>query len=130
MCVSHSVVSDSLRPRGLQPSRLLCPWNSPGKNARVGYHALLQGTFLTQGSNPGLLHCRQVLYPLSHQGTPPREGEPQISTWSQNSMFYWVDFKLPIKDQRTKLRFQASPPQGRQSLQFEFIQVNCLLEIS
>ena len=43
---------------------------------------------------------------------------------------YWVDFKLPITDQRTKLRFQASPPQGRQSLQFEFIQVNCLLEIS
>ena len=47
---------------------LLCPWDSPGKNTGVGCRALLQGIFLTQGSNPGLLHCRQVLYHLSHQG--------------------------------------------------------------
>ena len=47
--VSHSVVSDSLRPHGLQPSRLLCSWDFPGKNTGVGCHALLQGTFLTQG---------------------------------------------------------------------------------
>ena len=54
---------------GLQPTRLPCPWGSPGRNIRVGYHALLQGIFLTQGLNPylwGFLHCRQVLYPLSH----------------------------------------------------------------
>ena len=38
---------------------LLCPWNFPGKNTVVGCHALLQGFFLTQGSKPGLLHCRQ-----------------------------------------------------------------------
>ena len=38
---------------------------------RMGSHALLQGIFPTQGSNPGLLHCRQILYPLSHQGSPP-----------------------------------------------------------
>ena len=44
--------------------------DSPGKNTGVGCHALLQGTFLTQGSNPGLLHCRRILYRLSHQGSP------------------------------------------------------------
>ena len=46
-------------------SRLLCPWNSPGKNIGVGSHSLLQGIFATQGSNPGLLYCRQILYCLS-----------------------------------------------------------------
>ena len=51
-------------------SRLLFPWDSPGKNTGVGCHALLQGFFLTQGSNPGLLHCRQILYHLSHQENP------------------------------------------------------------
>ena len=61
-------MSDSLRPRGLQPSRLLHPWDSPGKNTGVGCHFLLQGIFLIQGSNPGLPHCRQTLNPLSHQG--------------------------------------------------------------
>ena len=66
-CVSHSVVSDSLRPHGLQLTRLLCPWNSPGKNTGVGCHSLLQGIFLTQGSNSGLFHCG-----LSHQGSPGR----------------------------------------------------------
>ena len=47
---------------------LLCPWNSPGKNAEVRCSFFLQGIFLTQGSNPGLLHCRQTVYHLSHQG--------------------------------------------------------------
>ena len=51
--VSCSVVSNSLRPHGLQPTWLLCPWNSPGKNTGVGFHSLLQETFPTQGSNPG-----------------------------------------------------------------------------
>ena len=46
------VVSDSLRPHGLQPIRLICPWDTPGKNFGVGCHFLLQGIFLTQGSNP------------------------------------------------------------------------------
>ena len=46
----------TLRPYGLQPARLLCPWDSPGKNTGMGYHALLQGIFLTQGSNLCLLH--------------------------------------------------------------------------
>ena len=64
---SCSVVSDSLRPHGLQPTRLLSPWNFPGKSTGVGCHFLLKGTFPTQGSNLGLPHCRQMLYYLSHQ---------------------------------------------------------------
>ena len=70
VCVSHSVMSDSLQPHGLQPASLLCPWNSPGKNTGRGNHSLLQGIFLTQGSSPGLLHCRQILFYLNHQGSP------------------------------------------------------------
>ena len=65
--VSHSVVSDSLRPQEQQPTRLLCPWSSPGKNTEVGSHSLLQGIYLAQRLNLGLLHCGQILYPLSHQ---------------------------------------------------------------
>ena len=68
--ISFSVVSDSLLLHGLQTSRLLCPWNSPGMNTGVGSHALLQGIFPTQALNLSLLHCRQVLYHLSHQGSP------------------------------------------------------------
>ena len=58
----------TLRPHGLWPTRLLCPWGFPGKSAAVGSHSLLQGIFPTQGWNLGLLHCRQTLYHLSHQG--------------------------------------------------------------
>ena len=70
VCVSCIVVSNSLRPHGLKPTRLLYLWNSPGKNTGVGCHSLLPGIFLTQGSNPGLLHCRQIPYHLSLQGSP------------------------------------------------------------
>ena len=52
-----------------KPNRLLCPLDFPGKNTRVGCSFLLQGIFLTQGSNPGLLHCRWILYRLSRQGS-------------------------------------------------------------
>ena len=51
-------------------TRLLCPWDSPGKNTGVGCHSLLQGIFLAQGSNLGFSHFRQILYHLSHQGSP------------------------------------------------------------
>ena len=63
---SRSVVSDSLRPHGLYS-----PWDSPGQNTGVGSLPLLQGIFPTQGSNPGHLHCRWILYQLSHKGSPP-----------------------------------------------------------
>ena len=68
--VSLPVVSDSLLPHGLQPARVLCPWGSPGKNTGVGCYSLFQGIFPTWGLNPGLLHQRQILYHLSHQGSP------------------------------------------------------------
>ena len=93
-------VSNFLQPHGLYPSRLLCPWNSPGKNTGVGSQSLLQGIFPTQGLNPGLPQCRQILYHLSHQGSPDkvylcldlmlpmtspcattREGRGMTSTW-------------------------------------------------
>ena len=62
---SCSVVSDSL-----QPHVLYSPRNSLSQNTRVGSRSLFQGIFPTQGSNPGLLHCRWILYQLSHQGSP------------------------------------------------------------
>ena len=55
-------------------ARFLCPWDSVGKNTGVGCHFLLQGILLTQGSNLGLLHCRQILYHLSHQGNRKKRG--------------------------------------------------------
>ena len=48
----------------------LCPWDSPGKNTRVGSHSLLQGIFSTQGLTPGLWHHRQIFYHLNYQGRP------------------------------------------------------------
>ena len=62
---SCSVVSDFLRPHGLYS-----PWNSPCQDTGVGSLSLLQGIFPSQGSNPGLSHCRQILYQLSHKGSP------------------------------------------------------------
>ena len=86
-------MSDSVWPYGEQPTRLLCawdspgkntgvgchfllhhefysPWNSPGQNTGLGSHSLLQGIFPTQRKNPGLPHCRLILYQLSHQVSP------------------------------------------------------------
>ena len=62
---SCSVVSKSLGPH-----ELYSPWDSPGENTGVGSLSLLQGIFPTQGLNPGLPHCRQILCQLSHQGSP------------------------------------------------------------
>ena len=64
-CESFSVMSDSSQPHGLY-----CPWNSSGQNTGVGRLSLLQGIFPTQGSNPGFLHCRRILYQLNHKGSP------------------------------------------------------------
>ena len=63
--VNHKVKSLSR----LQPKRLFCPCDFPGENTGVGCHFLLQEIFWTRGSNPGLPHCRQMLYHLSHQGS-------------------------------------------------------------
>ena len=69
------IISSSIMSNPEMPTRLLCPWNSPGKNTGVGSlshlhqmccDSLLQGIFLTQALNPGLLHCKQILYHLNH----------------------------------------------------------------
>ena len=77
-----SVMSSSLRPHGLQPARLLCPWNSPGKNTRVGCHFLLQGIFPAQGSKPRVLcTCisRWILYHCTNLGSPQKVTYMQLT---------------------------------------------------
>ena len=78
----------------LQPHGLYSLWNSPGQNTGVGNLALLQGIFPTQELNPGLPHCRQVLYQLSHEGSPRilewvscpfSRGSSQPKNWTQVS---------------------------------------------
>ena len=75
-CWVTSVLSASVWPHGLWPARLLCLWESPGKNLWVGCHFLLQGIFLTQGSNLrllGLLHWQADSLSLSHLGNLQRQ---------------------------------------------------------
>ena len=68
VCVCVCVLVSQLCPTLCDPMDCsLCAWNSLGKNTGVGCPSLLQGIVLTQGLNPGLLHCRQILYHLSHQ---------------------------------------------------------------
>ena len=83
-CLVISVVSDSMWPHGLQPTRFLCPWDSLGKSTEVDCNALLQGIFPTQGSNLGLLHCRQILYRWATREAPEVNVTHQMSniqTW-------------------------------------------------
>ena len=88
-----SVVSNSLWLCGLEPARLLCPWDSPGKNTGVGCHFLLQGIFPTQGSNPYLfclLHWQMGSLPL----VPP-SGSSTMSFCSLIVHFFfycWIIF--------------------------------------
>ena len=84
MCVHTKwlqLCPNSLQPHGLQPARLLCPWDSPGKNTEVGCHAILQGIFLTQGSRlclPQLLHCG-VFFITESLGKPNSSFTPQLN---------------------------------------------------
>ena len=65
----------------MDPTRFLRPWDFPGTNTGVGCHFLLREIFPPQGLNLGLPHCRQTLYPLSHQGS-------HVSVW------VWCPFSL------------------------------------
>ena len=85
---NHSVVSDSLWPHGLYS-----PWNSPGQNTGVGSRSLLQGMFPTQGSNPGLPHCRQMLYQLSTREAHVYKGIAIISSTNKDCFFLF--FPVP-----------------------------------
>ena len=77
---SRSVLSNSLPLHGLYS-----PWNSPGQNTGVGSLSLLQEIFPTQGSNPGLPHCRRILYQLSHKGSPK---------WCLGPDYFFLESKL------------------------------------
>ena len=70
VCMSAQLCLTLCNPMDCSPPGSSIHGVSPGQNTGVGCHALLQGIFLTQGSNPGLPHCRRVLYHLSHQGSP------------------------------------------------------------
>ena len=89
---SHSVMSNSLRSHGVYS-----PWNPPDQNTRVGSLFLLQRVFQSQRWNPGLLHCKQVLYHLSHQGSPINE-YIRISPMAQ-----WVKNHLQCRRHRFDL---------------------------
>ena len=75
---SRSVVSNSVWPHGLYS-----PWNSPDQNTGVSGLFLLQGIFPTQGSNPGLPHCRWILNQLS------RKQSPRILEWVAYPFYNW-----------------------------------------
>ena len=68
--VKAAQLCDSWRLRGPQPTRLLCPWDSPGKTTGVGGQSLLQGIFWIQGSKLVSCIARRILYCLSRQGSP------------------------------------------------------------
>ena len=86
---SCSVVPNSLQPHGLQPTRLFCPRDFPGKDPGVGCHFLLRGIFLTQGSNLDLLHCRQIPHHLSYEVWEEKSKTP----WSSLTHPYLPKFK-------------------------------------
>ena len=77
----------TLRPHGLKPARLLCPWDSPGKNTGVGCHALLQGIFPTQESNPCLLPLLHWLAGSLQLALPQK---PQNHLWYQLKNFWYL----------------------------------------
>ena len=97
---SHSVMSNSLWPHGLQPARLLCPRNFPGKNMGVGCHSLLQGIFLIHGVNLCLLHWQADSLPLSHQ-VSPYVIKPTLYFWG-----YEFEKPVPLKSQFQREQFR------------------------
>ena len=97
VCVC-SVMSDSLQPHGLQPNKLLCPWNFLGNNTGVGSHFLLQGLFLTQGLYMHLLyilHWQADSLPLSYLGSPCITILPYIFTYTVLYSVWIYPFPIP-----------------------------------
>ena len=90
----------------------LCPWDFPGKITGVGCHCLLHGIFPTQGSNPGLPHCRQTLYHLSHQGSKIKTVE-QVESNSWNRCLFERVPHLPMPSSNSlKVAVGQSAPAG------------------
>ena len=113
VCCCCSITKSGLtlcNPMDCSAPGLLCPWDSPGKNTGVGCHALLQGIFPTQGSNPRLLHWQVDSLPLSHQWSPAwvctannwRNYDLLISVWPQPRFWvFWLQdskWDWPYKD--------------------------------
>ena len=114
---SHSVVSNSSRPHGLQPTRLLCPWNFPGTNTGMGCNFLLQGIFLMQGLKPPrlhLLHWHADSLPLCHLGSllVPWTANPYFLHWRWN-LNHWTTREAPsfisISSEFMFFRFMLAP---------------------
>ena len=97
---SCSVMSESLPPQGL------CSWDSPAKNTGVGCRSLLQGIFLTQESNRRLLHCGEILYCLSHLGSP---AFTLTQTQKQNDTLWYYSCCLVPKLHLTLLWLHSPP---------------------
>ena len=102
-CSYPSVISASFQTFGLSPTRLLCSWNFSG-NMGMGCHFLLQGIFPIQRLNPYLLcllHCRQILYPLNHWGSPYHSMWGVLLVWEQrvygNSPYQPLNFAVNLK---------------------------------
>ena len=106
-CCVYTVLSDSLGPHGLEPTRLLCPWDFSQKNTGVGCHFLLQGFFTTQGLTPHfpcLLHWQVDTLPPSHRGSPclrwrkPKACGPAIAQSEtglhKGSLTLWASLRL------------------------------------
>ena len=93
--LSHSVISNSLDPMDCNPPGTSVHGDSPGKNTGVGCHALLQALFPTQRSNPGLTHCKRILYRLRHQGSSI---SPVMGSNHENTFYTIVMVKQLISD--------------------------------
>ena len=109
---SHSVMAYSLGPQQL--GRI--PWNSPGLNTGVGSLSLLQGIFPTQGWNPGLPHCRQILLPGQPQGKPKNTGVDSLSLLQQIFPTQELNKVLPAL-QLYQLSYQRSHRTVQRSLE-------------
>ena len=72
-------------------------WNSPDQNTGVGSISLLQGILSTQGSNPGLPHCRQILYQLSYQGVMLKSTSAALTSYSIFNLIFFTSYKTPLR---------------------------------
>ena len=98
-------MSNSLLPHGLYS-----PWNSPGLNTGVGSLSLLQGISPTQGSNPCLLHCRQIIFQLSHKGSPrTMEWVPYLFSNGSSRPRNWTWGLLHCRQILYQQSYQGSP---------------------
>ena len=102
----------------LQPHRLYSPRNSPGQNTGMGSLCLLQGIFPTQGSNPGLLHCRWILYKLSHKGSSPEYSLELMLKWKLQYFGHLIRRADSLEKTLTRAAIESSRRRGRQRMRW------------